>query len=176
MRWQHISRIALAAALLWNAAAVFVSAQAPPSNATPPAPRQPIAFSHKIHAGTLKLQCKMCHPNPDPGEMMTIAPASTCMQCHSAIKADSPEIQRLAEFAKNKTPIPWEPVYEVPSFVNFSHKIHLSKGNKCQECHGPVETRDQLFRETNISMGGCMDCHKVKKASLDCATCHELPN
>ena len=37
------------------------------------APAQPLPFSHKAHAGTLKLQCKMCHPNPDPGEVMRIA-------------------------------------------------------------------------------------------------------
>src|ERR1700704_4115378 len=55
---------------------------------------QPIPFSHKQHAGALKLQCKMCHPNPNPGESMTIAPASTCLQCHSAIKANSPAIQK----------------------------------------------------------------------------------
>lgn len=37
------------------------------------APEQPIPFSHEAHAGTLKLQCRMCHPNPDPGEAMRIA-------------------------------------------------------------------------------------------------------
>lgn len=31
------------------------------------APKQPIDFSHKVHAGATKLPCKMCHPNPDPG-------------------------------------------------------------------------------------------------------------
>src|SRR5579862_6227053 len=36
--------------------------------AAPPA--QPIPFSHKVHAGTLKLACGTCHPNPDPGELM----------------------------------------------------------------------------------------------------------
>src|SRR5438270_8474921 len=34
------------------------------------APAQPIPFSHQQHATALKLQCKMCHPNPDPGENM----------------------------------------------------------------------------------------------------------
>ena len=29
---------------------------------------QPIPFSHKVHAGSLGLACKMCHTNPDPGE------------------------------------------------------------------------------------------------------------
>src|SRR5690349_11948635 len=89
------------------------------------APVQPVPFSHKQHAGTLKLQCRMCHPNPDPGESMTIAPASTCMQCHTAIKADSPAIQKLAAAAKENRRIPWVRVYQIPSYVNFSHRIHL---------------------------------------------------
>jgi Cytochrome c7 and related cytochrome c/Class III cytochrome C family len=140
------------------------------------APKQPIAFSHKAHAGALKLPCKMCHPNPDPGELMTISPASSCMKCHSAIKTDSPEIQKLSEFAKSGSPIPWVRVYEIPSFVKFSHRVHGEKGNSCQECHGQAATREQLFRETNLTMAGCMDCHQAKKASLDCAVCHELQN
>jgi Cytochrome c7 and related cytochrome c/Class III cytochrome C family len=138
------------------------------------APPQPLPFSHKMHAGTMKLACKMCHPNPDPGETMTIAAASKCMSCHSTIKADSPAIQRLAAFAKDDRPVPWARVYEIPSWVDFSHRTHLAKGNTCQECHGPVAERDQLARETNLTMAGCMDCHKAKKASVDCAFCHEL--
>lgn len=140
------------------------------------APRQPIDFSHKVHAGTAKLPCKMCHPNPDPGDTMTIVGAAACMQCHSAIKADSPEIKKLAEYAKNNSPIPWAPVYELPSFVNFSHRVHLQAGEACQECHGAVSERDRLYREGSLTMGACMNCHQVKKATVDCAVCHDLPS
>ena len=137
------------------------------------APVQPVPFSHKQHAGTLKLQCKMCHPNPDPGESMTIAPASTCMQCHSAVKADSPAIQKVAAASKEGRRIPWRRVYEIPSYVNFSHRTHLAAGNACAECHGPVAERDALSKEGDISMGGCMKCHQMKKVSIDCTFCHE---
>lgn len=137
------------------------------------APVQPIPFSHKAHVGDLKLPCKMCHPNPDPGEAMKIAAPSTCMQCHSAIKTDSPAIQKLAEFAKAGSDVPWVRVYQIPSYVSFSHRAHLRAGNACVDCHGQVATRDQLSRETDISMGGCMNCHRLKKASIDCTFCHE---
>jgi hypothetical protein len=86
------------------------------------APVQPIPFSHKVHAGAMKLTCKTCHPNPDPGETMTIAKPATCMQCHSAIKTESPAIQRLAAAAKEDKPLPWVRVYAIPSFVIFSHR------------------------------------------------------
>ena len=105
--------------------------------------------------------------------MMTVAAPAVCMQCHSAIKADSPAIQKLAAFAKNDRPIQWARVYQIPSYVNFSHRQHVQAGNTCAECHGKVAERDQLFREADISMGGCMNCHRLKKASIDCTSCHE---
>jgi hypothetical protein len=139
------------------------------------APQQPIPFSHKQHIA-MKLQCKMCHANPDPGESMGIAAASVCMQCHSSIKTESPAIQKLASYAAQKRDIPWVRVYQIPSYVDFSHKTHLASGAVCESCHGAVGQRDVLFRETNISMGGCMDCHRQQKAPIDCTTCHEDKN
>jgi hypothetical protein len=136
-------------------------------------PAQPVPFSHKQHAGALKLQCKMCHPNPNPGESMTIAPASTCMQCHSTIKSESPAIQKLAGYAKQNQRVPWVRVYQIPSYVNYSHRSHLEAGHACEDCHGKVAERDQLFKEGNISMGGCMQCHQAKKVSIDCTFCHD---
>lgn len=138
-----------------------------------PAPAQPIAFNHKVHARDLKLKCKLCHPNSGSGETMQIAKASACMQCHSAIKTDSPEIQKLAAFAKSDRDIPWVRVYEIPSYVSFSHKTHLDAGNTCDNCHGPVAERGLLAREGDISMGGCMNCHRLKRVSIDCTFCHE---
>jgi len=153
---------------------LFLMFQAATSNA-PPAPAQPIPFSHKQHIA-LKLQCKMCHANPDPGESMGIAQASVCMQCHSSIKADSPSIQKLAGFAAQNRNIPWVRVYQIPGYVDFSHKTHLSSGATCESCHGQVAQRDVLFRETNISMGACMECHRQHKAPIDCTACHEQKN
>jgi len=136
-------------------------------------PAQPIPFSHKKHAGDLKVACKMCHPNPNPGESMTIAPASTCMQCHSTVERDSPAIRKLADFAAQNRPVPWVRIYQIPSYVSFSHRTHLETGNACADCHGKVVEREQLFKEGNISMGGCMECHQAKKVSIDCGLCHE---
>ena len=139
----------------------------------PKAPEQPVAYSHQLHAGTLKLKCAMCHTNPNPGEMMKFPTVATCMNCHTAIKTDSPEIQKLAAAAKENREIKWVRVYQIPSFVEFSHRAHMETGNQCSECHGNVAARSQLFKEGDISMGGCMNCHRLKKASIDCTYCHE---
>ncbi len=140
-----------------------------------PAPVQPIPFNHKLHVA-IPTKCTDCHSMPAPGEVITIPAAAKCMACHVAIKADSPAIKEIRSYAEQKRAIPWVRVYEIPSWVFFSHKTHLDGGVKCEDCHGPVAERVQLRRESDLSMKGCMDCHRARKATLDCAGCHELKN
>jgi predicted CXXCH cytochrome family protein len=147
------------------------------SSAAPPAvqgPAQPIAFSHKVHAGTVKLPCETCHTLSKSGQSLTMPQAPLCMQCHQTIATDKPEVQKLTALSKGGQPIPWVRIYQTPSFVRFSHKMHLDQKNTCKECHGDVSEQDQLFKATDISMAGCLSCHNLKKANTGCDTCHTL--
>jgi Zn ribbon nucleic-acid-binding protein len=137
-------------------------------------PEQPVPFSHKQHAGTLKLPCEFCHAASRSGGTVAIPQTALFMQCHQTIGTDKPGVQKLATYAKSNAPIPWVRVYELPSFVTFSHKTHLLHGATCQQCHGPVAERVQLYKETDISMAACVNCHRAKQASIDCDTCHML--
>ncbi|MBK5293670.1 MAG: cytochrome c3 family protein [Acidobacteriia bacterium] len=140
---------------------------------SPAAPvEQPLPFSHKKHS-ELGLTCKTCHKNADPGESMGIAAVSSCMGCHKTAAAESPAIKRLARHAEMKSDPVWARVYLIPSYVFFSHRRHLESGATCQTCHGPVAAQDQLRREIDISMGGCMECHVKNRARNDCNYCHE---
>lgn len=139
-----------------------------------PPPVQPLPFSHKTHVQTGGLKCTECHVSPDPGEIMSFPAESKCMACHVAIAKDKPAIQKLSGFAKEKKPVPWVRVYQIPSYVYFSHRAHLETGAKCANCHGDVAARDVMAQVKEISMGACMECHRVNKASLDCTFCHEL--
>ena len=104
---------------------------------------------------------------------MKFPAVSTCMGCHSAVKTESAEIRKIAAATASKAELKWVRVYQIPSYVNFSHRSHMETGNKCSECHADVTIRDALFKEGDISMGGCMNCHRLKKASIDCTYCHE---
>ena len=137
-------------------------------------PEQPISYSHKQHLA-LGLNCKDCHMNPDPGDAISFPDTSECMSCHQTIEKDSPSIQKLAAFGHDKKDIPWVRVYKLPDFVFFSHKTHLEAGAKCEDCHGPVAQRDRLFRETDLSMAGCVSCHRDHNASQACDSCHDQP-
>ena len=136
---------------------------------------QPIPFSHKLHAGTLKLACLGCHVIPDPGYAAGYPKESFCMTCHTAIKADSPAIQKLAGFEKEGKSVPWEKVYAVPDYVYFSHQYHHKEADiACETCHGPVATRTVLGKEKETSMEACMECHTEYKASNECNICHNF--
>jgi predicted CXXCH cytochrome family protein len=136
---------------------------------------QPIAYSHKIHAGQLAMKCTMCHtiPATDEGFKATFPKEAVCMGCHSSIKKESPEIQKLAAFVAKKQPVPWERVYRLPDIVWFSHSVHVKEAKvECAVCHGAVAERDVLFQEKSVAMLTCMACHAQHKAANGCDTCH----
>ena len=50
------------------------------------APKQPIAFSHELHAGKHAMDCSYCHFNAERGRHAGVPPASVCLGCHSPDK------------------------------------------------------------------------------------------
>jgi len=149
--------------------AVFAGVQ----DGSPEGPVQPVPFSHALHAGALALGCTACHANPDPGETMSFPALSSCMECHAAVSTGSPAIREIAAAAEAGSQLPWVRVYQIPSYVYFSHREHLAAGADCRRCHGAVEERERLFLEGDVTMDGCMSCHLATGSSLDCAYCHE---
>jgi nitrate reductase gamma subunit len=215
-------------------------------------PVQPLAFSHRLHAGELQMACLYCHADAEKGRHAGIAAASVCQNCHRFITAPlrnvradfelaqrekqalpavvgastvgllgtpsgqgpllaasvlipgrteqrpsrmviSPELAKLyaalglddklqPDPARTPTPIRWVKVHNLPSFVHFDHRAHVSAGVTCQTCHGPVETMERVRQVEDLSMGWCVQCHrdanqngvegKLVHASNDCATCH----
>jgi c(7)-type cytochrome triheme protein len=136
------------------------------------APKQPIPFSHKIHAGTNRIPCMYCHSAAERSRHATIPPMNVCMNCHSVVAMDKPNVQTLSMYYSAGRDLPWIRVYRVPDYVYFSHRWHVAKEVTCQECHGKVENMDLTYQATNLKMGWCISCHRLKKASTECNTCH----
>lgn len=139
------------------------------------APEQPIPYSHKLHAGELQIDCQYCHSLARRGRTAGIPALEQCMACHVVIKPTSPLIQQIAQAYENKQPIEWVKVHDLPHFVYFSHKRHIKAGFECQDCHGPVEEMEVLYRHAPLTMGWCVNCHRDnydKGAQDDCLVCH----
>jgi hypothetical protein len=142
--------------------------------APPPAPVQPIPYSHRLHAGDLGLDCTECHENPGQGRLMTYPPSSTCTSCHRTNTGGSESLQKLIALSALPRPIPWVRVYRLPDFVYWSHASHLAAKVTCVECHGPVATREEIALETDVTtMTGCQRCHERRQVLMDCGDCHE---
>ncbi len=133
---------------------------------------QPIAFSHRLHAGDFRIACLFCHDGARRSPVAGVPSVQRCIGCHSYITSESSEIQKLKVYWDEKKPIPWTRIHKLPDFTRFNHKRHVAAGVACQNCHGPVETMDRVRQVSPLTMGWCLECHKERKAPIDCLTCH----
>jgi cytochrome c551/c552 len=149
-------------------------------------PEQPIAFSHKLHAGINGVDCNYCHHTARHSKHSGIPSANVCMNCHTYInegpsgKAEIQKIYDAVGFDPEKgryiegyeeQPIKWVRIHNLPDLVYFNHSQHVVAGGlACQECHGPVEEMEVLEQHSSLTMGWCINCHReteVKAADND---------
>ncbi|AQG82075.1 cytochrome C [Spirosoma montaniterrae] len=125
------------------------------------APKQPIAYSHKLHAGQYKIDCNYCHTGVNKGKSAHIPAANVCMNCHGVIKKESPEIQKIYAAIEQNRPIEWVRVHNLPDLAYFNHAQHVNVGNvQCQTCHGEIEKMEVVQQRSSLTMGWCIDCHR----------------
>jgi Class III cytochrome C family/Cytochrome c7 and related cytochrome c len=166
--------IALAALLLSIlTAATGWSRAVDKSDPQPARVKQPVVFSHSRHA-KVGLECKVCHSMAEPGDVAGIPQRRECLNCHQDADPTSDGFRSLFEHERNGRTIEWVRIYQLSNFVFFSHQLHLNAKVGCQTCHGPVASREVLWKEKEISMKACVDCHKTNRASVNCKLCHEL--
>jgi Cytochrome c7 and related cytochrome c len=176
-----ITPVVLAAALAVSLVAL-VSAWRSPGNNQGYEPVQPIAFSHKLHAGEMQISCFYCHVGAETSRYAGIPALNICMNCHQRVTASSaaqrqtptPESRELRKLydalARDKAlapingqspkPIAWQRVHRLPDFVYFDHRAHITAAVPCQHCHGPVESMDRVRQFETLAMGWCVNCHR----------------
>lgn len=158
-------------------------------------PIQPIAFSHKIHAGDNKIDCQYCHSSAKHSKHSGIPSVNVCMNCHKAISevSEDTEIQwdgqtygkaeldkEIAKiydaagwdpdelvYSGEQKPVKWIRIHNLPDFAYYNHSQHVTvAGVKCQKCHGPVEEMDGMYQYSPLTMGWCIDCHRETNVDL----------
>ncbi|MCB0385544.1 MAG: cytochrome c3 family protein [Bdellovibrionales bacterium] len=137
-------------------------------------PDQPIPFSHELHAGQNKIDCKYCHVSVEVSRHSSVPSLNICMNCHLTVGLDKPNIMKLHEANSSGQSIPWQKVHLLPDHVKFNHSAHIAAGKVCQDCHGPVETMPVVYQYNDLSMGWCVSCHRQPEnnAPTECSTCH----
>ena len=152
-------------------------------------PIQPINYSHKLHAGDMKIDCRYCHSDVESSSKANVPSAKVCMNCHTIARIDKPEIIKLNDYYTRGIPIEWNRVHQLPDFAYFNHSVHVNKGMDCSNCHGDVANMEVVEQVKVFSMKACLDCHRnpettikniipgkdrqlFNKGPTDCSTCH----
>lgn len=135
-------------------------------------PVQPIKYSHKLHAGAMKLECQYCHTGAFKGKNASIPSLNVCMNCHKAVKTESPEIHKIYDalgydpqtqkYDSTKTkPIEWVRIHNLPDLAYFNHAQHVTVGKiECQKCHGQIQEMQEVYQYSPLTMKWCIQCHK----------------
>ena len=135
---------------------------------------QPIAYNHKPHLEQAHMECLDCHYTATTAPRATIPGVKWCMTCHNTIAKDKPAVEQIAAYFNRGEEIPWQRVYgwNDEAHVRFNHAPHLAASVSCAKCHGNVGNMADAKRIIDHTMNFCVTCHKEKKASIDCVTCH----
>src|SRR5690606_1202266 len=103
----------------------------------------------------------------------------------------SPEIQKIYNalgynpdtqtYDKEKEkPIEWVRVHNLPDFAYFNHSQHVVVGEEairkekglkpeepvCFACHGPVDTMEEIYQYSPLTMKWCVNCHKETELDM----------
>jgi mono/diheme cytochrome c family protein len=153
-------------------------------------PIQPIHYSHRIHAGSNKINCNYCHSSARVSKHSGIPSLNVCMNCHKNISEVSDttataeyskafydaEIQKLykavgwkdGKYTGVTQPVKWVRIHNLPDFVYFNHSQHVTvAGIECQTCHGPVQTYEIMKQFSPLTMGWCINCHRKTEVKME---------
>ncbi len=131
-------------------------------------PVQPIAYSHRLHAGELGIACLHCHSAAEKGKHAGIPSTNVCMNCHRFVSAPWLVVKAENDSADRQKRLPQQIVSQE------IRKIYRAMG-----LNDAVKP-DPSLRPTPISW---MRVHALPdfvtfdhsihvKAGVDCQTCH----
>ena len=162
-RTTHAVRIALLGLGIFGSALAYTTYEyfhSPYWNRIGLAPDQPVLFSHRHHAGELRIDCRFCHTTVETSASAGMPSTQTCLTCHSQLFRDEPMLRPVMVSAEKNQPLIWSRVSTLPDHVHFNHSIHIAKGIACVSCHGDVATMALTAKVHELTMRECLDCHR----------------
>jgi hypothetical protein len=125
------------------------------------APEQPVAYSHRLHAGTMKIPCQYCHSNASRSRHAGVPAVETCMNCHRVTKTESASIQMLTAIYESGRSLKWKRIHALPDHVYFDHRPHVSmRMGNCLGCHRDAHAALPAQSEVERGAEYCNACHR----------------
>lgn len=139
-----------------------------PDNQQGYAPEQPIAYSHRLHAGELQINCQFCHSSADSSKHAGIPSSDVCMKCHKYVTAPFDVLQQEMQLAdkekrKAKTLISSE-------LKKLYDSLALDENLK--PIPGAEPKSIPWVRVHNLPDYACFNHQAHVGAGVSCQTCH----
>jgi nitrate reductase gamma subunit len=141
---------------------------APPNNDQGYEPVQPIAFSHRQHAGDLHISCVYCHSDADKGPHAGIPDGGVCMNCHRSVTAPLGDFLAESELAKQEKRPP-RPVIS-PELEKLYTALALD--DKLQPDADKTAAPIPWVKVHNLPSFTHFDHRAHVNAGVDCQRCH----
>lgn len=77
-------------------------------------PEQPVPYSHKLHVGELRLDCRYCHASVEYSAVANVPPTQACMNCHKLVARESEKLKPIRDSAASGRPMRWVRVHMLP--------------------------------------------------------------
>ncbi len=131
------------------------------------APIQPIHYSHKIHAGTNKIECQYCHSSARVSKHSGIPSLNVCMNCHKSIYeyTGNPEGPTQEDLANG---------YTNEFYTNEIKKLYKAVGwdEESQKYTGESQPVEWVRIHNLPDFAYFNHSQHVSVAGVDCTTCH----
>jgi respiratory nitrate reductase gamma subunit len=133
-------------------------------------PIQPIAFSHRLHAGELQMSCLYCHADAEKGPHAGLPAASVCMNCHRFVTAPLREVRAEFEVAKQEKRPPRPPV------TAEMEKLYTALGLNAKLQRDPARPTHPIrwVKVHNLPAFTRFDHRAHQSAGVACQHCHGL--
>jgi hypothetical protein len=166
----RLATIVLGVALVFSAIALVprVAALRLPGDHRGFEPVQPIAFSHRLHAGELNINCFYCHSGAERSRYAGIPAASTCMNCHRFVTARRADVRAEEELAEKEGRKP-RPV--VSAEIQKLYTALALDEKFVRIAHGPQQPI-QWARIHQVPDFVYFDHRPHVAAGLECQKCH----
>nr|WP_121269612.1 c-type cytochrome [Pedobacter schmidteae] len=137
------------------------------------------------HAGAFKSKnatipsvnvCMNCHKSVQATEKYNGEISPEIQKIYTAIGYDP---NTLTYDKSKEKPVEWVRVHNLPDFAYFNHSQHVVVGEEairkekglkpnepvCFACHGPVDTMEEIYQYSPLTMKWCVNCHNNAEVS-----------
>lgn len=120
--------------------------------------------------------CMNCHKSVQARDNYNGEISPEIQKIYNAIGYD--EASMTYDKSKEK-PVEWVRIHNLPDFAYFNHSQHVVVGEDairkekglqpnepvCFACHGPVNTMEEVYQFSPLTMKWCINCHKSAEIS-----------